>query len=90
MIRKQFFIDKEQNERLRALALSTGKSEGELIREGVMHVLAASPPEENDWKAGFRKIRGMWADYPEIDGIMKRRREARRLRRERMMREQMK
>jgi predicted transcriptional regulator len=86
MIRKQFFIDEQQNKRLKRLALAIGKSEGELIREGVDHRLSRKDAEEADWKAGLRQARGMWADYPEIEQIMKERREARARRRDRMNR----
>ena len=71
MIRKQFFIEEEQNARLKSAALATGKSEAELIREGIDQrlVKAKDEIELTDWRAGWRKVAGMWADYPEIDEI---------------------
>jgi hypothetical protein len=86
MIRKQFFIDEDENKRLKSAALALGKSEAELIREGVKQVLEQSQPSDDDWKVAFRRIKGMWADYPEIEDIMKERRAARGRRRDRMMR----
>lgn len=87
MIRKQFFIEEEQNARLKSTALATGKSEAELIREGIDQrlVKAKDEIELTDWRAGWRKVAGMWADYPEIDEIMDERRKARGRRRDQMM-----
>jgi hypothetical protein len=87
MIRKQFFIEEDENKRLKSAALATGKSEGELIRDGVKQLLEKVQPAEDDWRAGLRSLKGMWADYPEIDQILKDRRAARGRRRDRMMRE---
>ena len=87
MIRKQFFIEEEQNARLKSAALATGKSEAELIREGIDQrlVKAKDEIELTDWRAGWRKVAGMWADYPEIDEITAERRKARGRRRDQMM-----
>ena len=86
MIRKQFFIDEDENTRLKSEALRSGKSEGELIREGVMQVLDRQTATEEDWKVGLRRLKGMWADGPEIDEFMELRRDARRRGRERLLR----
>ena len=87
MIRKQFFIEEDENKRLKSAALATGKSEGELIRDGVKQLLETVQSAEDDWKVGLRSLKGMWADYPEIDQILKDRRVARGRQRDRMMRE---
>jgi hypothetical protein len=86
MIRKQFFIEEEQNARLKRVALVSGKSEAELIREGIDQRLkdAKELAETEDWKAAWRKAAGMWADYPEIDAIVADRRRARGRRRDRV------
>ena len=42
---------------------------------------------DDGWKAGWLQVAGMWADYPELDDILAKRRAARKRRRERMMRE---
>jgi hypothetical protein len=86
MIRKQFFIGKNENARLKSAALSTGRSEGDLIREGIKHVLERENASAEDWKAGLLSVAGMWADYPEIEQIMEMRRKKRRERRKRMNR----
>ncbi len=56
MIRKQFFIDEEHNAGLKRAAFVTGKSEAELIREGIDQrlVQAKAAIEADDWKAGWR------------------------------------
>ena len=86
MIRKQFFIDEEENSRLKAAAVRCGESEGELIRQGVKQVLDQAAPPEEDWKVGLRRLKGMWADRTGIDEVMKVRREARRHTKERLLR----
>jgi hypothetical protein len=66
MVRKQLFVTAEQNQRLKALAAGTGKSEGQLIREGLDDRIAREPAGDQDWKAVWMKAAGMWADYPEV------------------------
>jgi len=84
IVRKQFFIDKKQNERLKARALSTGKSESELIRESVATLLEQDEAAAEDWKAALRGVRGMWADYDGIEEIIREGRKSWRRRRERI------
>lgn len=87
MIRKQFFIDEDENKRLKAASVALGRSEADLIREGVKQVLEQAEPRDDDWKVALRNLKGMWNDYPELDQLMKDRRAARGRRRDRMMRE---
>ena len=56
MIRKQFFIDREQSNLLRRLAASKGVSEGELIRLGVDKIIAEQQSETEDWKRQFARV----------------------------------
>ena len=87
MIRKQFFIDEDENQRLKAAALASGRSEADLIREGVKQVLEHTETRDDDWKVALRSLKGIWSDYPELDQLLKDRRAARGIRRDRMMRE---
>lgn len=69
MIRKQFFIEEEQNALLKRVARVSGKSEAELIREGIDQRLkdAKELTEPEDWKKAMQRVAGIWADYPEIE-----------------------
>lgn len=77
MVRKQVFITAEQNRRLKEAAAASGKPEGEIIREGLDQLLSEKSRQAEDWKAGWQQAAGMWSDYPEIERIMARRRDAR-------------
>lgn len=51
MIRKQIFIEEEQNEALKRVAKRTGKSEGSLIREAVERRLGEEQDADTLWEA---------------------------------------
>jgi hypothetical protein len=51
MKRKQVYIHAEQDERLRALARRNGRTESQLLREGVDRVLAEPLPHGLDHQA---------------------------------------
>ena len=51
MKRKQIYIELDQDRRLRAMARHRGRTESELIREGINRVLAAPPLRARDQKA---------------------------------------
>ncbi len=61
MIRKQIFIEEQQNQALKRLAQRTGKSEGALIREAVERRLA----EEQDANALWETLLERWSQNPE-------------------------
>jgi predicted transcriptional regulator len=84
LVRKQLMLTGEQNAHLKRIAAATSRSEGELVREAIDEWLSRQKAEEEDWKAAWRQAAGLWADREDIDEIMAERREARRLRRERM------
>ena len=67
MVRKQVLLSADQNQRLKALASASGKSEAALIREGLVALIANLPAEEENWKKAWFDAAGMWVDYPEID-----------------------
>ena len=50
MKRKQIYIEANQNRRLRDLSRRHGKSESELIREGIDRVLADPPLDRAAWE----------------------------------------
>ncbi len=60
MIRKQIFIEEQQNQALKRLAQRTGKSEGALIREAVGRRLA----EEQDATALWETLLERWSQDP--------------------------
>ena len=71
MIRKQFFIDEEQNQHLKALSGETGKSEGELIRESIAARIEATAAEDDDWRNGLEKLLRAWADRDDMQGFVR-------------------
>lgn len=86
MIRKQIFIEDEQNRQLKRLAAVTGKSEGALIREGLLQVLNQKMPADDDWKIVLRRLKGIWSDRTDVDEVMAKQREARRRGKKRLLR----
>jgi hypothetical protein len=90
MVRKQVLVTAEQNARLKSLASTTGRAEGELVREGIDKVLAeagtTATASANDWRAGLMELRGMWADRTDLDDLFAERRMRRGKRRDEMMR----
>lgn len=77
MVRKQVFITVEQNRRLKEAAAASGKPEGEIMRASLDQLLSEKALQADDWKTGWQQAAGMWSNYPEIEQIMARRREAR-------------
>jgi predicted DNA-binding protein len=65
LIRKQVSITYEQNQRLKALAAATGRTEADLVREAVAQRLEQA--DNLDWKATFAKAHGMWADRSDAE-----------------------
>lgn len=60
MIRKQIFVEEQQNEGLKRLAKKTGKSEGLLIREAVERRLAEEQEADALWEALLER----WSQLP--------------------------
>ena len=71
MIRKQFFIDAEQNQRLKHVAKMTGKSEGEVIREGLDALIAAKSVGNDDWQRGLERLSGAWSDRGDMHDLVR-------------------
>ena len=71
MVRKQFLIDKEQNQRLKALAGETGKSEGELIGEGIATRIDTKTADSEDWRSGLERLSGAWAERDDMQDFVR-------------------
>ena len=71
MIRKQFFIDAEQNRQLKQLAESAGKSEGEVIRESLEALIIAKSAGDDDWRRGLERLSGAWADRDDMHDFVR-------------------
>ena len=83
LVRKQILITPEQAQELRARAVAAGRPEAEIVREAIDAWLASQKPDEDDWKAAFREVFGLWKDRTDLDELYKRRRQQRALRRQR-------
>lgn len=86
MIRKQFFIDPEASRRLKQAAARRGVSEADLIRQGIEKVLG-DERSTDEWKTGLRQHHGMWSDRTDLDEFYAKRREVRRRRRTKALRD---
>jgi predicted DNA-binding protein len=82
MVRKQIFIDAAQNRRLKAAAAAAGRSEADLVREGLERTLADLEASAEDWKAAWKQAAGIWRERDDLDAFYLARREKRRQRRE--------
>lgn len=65
MLRTQVYLSDSQDQGLKRLARSTGRSQSALIREAIDKLIAEQPAE--DWKACLLSAAGMWADRPEAE-----------------------
>lgn len=61
MVRKQLYLTDGQNERLKRLVNSSGRSQSDLVREAA---------EGADWKERMRGARGMWQGRDDLDETM--------------------
>jgi hypothetical protein len=64
MKRKQIYLDPDQDRRLRALSRHRGRSESELIREGVDRVLKEPPVDRTAWERQLAFIDSLIAKGP--------------------------
>ncbi len=84
MPRIQVYLTESQDEGLRRLARSTGRSQSDLIRAAVDRLIAEEPAE--DWKASLLSAAGIWADRPEVEDEIRETRAQLQRRHERMER----
>ncbi len=74
------YLTARQSRLLKSLSTQTGREQEELFREALERYLSEQKPK-GDWKEALRKACGMWANYPEVEDII---RESRRQTEERM------
>ncbi len=71
MIRTQVYLSKEQEQALKALALSSGSRQSELIREAIDLLLSDKNAIQSQWKSALLNVKGMWADHDTVESEMK-------------------
>lgn len=87
MVRKQVLLSADQNQRLKALASASGKSEAALIRGGIERVLAEQVANPDDWKRRFLDAVANLGDMSELaDRVEANKKEQAKLWRKRMAR----
>ncbi|MDW7712248.1 MAG: ribbon-helix-helix protein, CopG family [Deferrisomatales bacterium] len=64
MVRTQIYITEREQQGLRGLAKTTGKSQSELIRVAIDRFLAAALPGER--RALLRQGRGLWKEREDL------------------------
>jgi hypothetical protein len=64
MKRKQIYLDPDQDRRLGVLSRQRGRSESELIREGVDRVLNEPPLDRSSWERQLALIDSLIAKGP--------------------------
>jgi hypothetical protein len=68
MRKAQVFLREDQKLALQRLSRRTGRKQSELIRHGVDLAIAEGElADNNDWKAGWAKAFGIWADRTDLD-----------------------
>jgi len=70
MVRTQIYLTEQEQEGLRGLARSTGKTQSELIRIAIDRFLTVATPE--DRAARLRRGRGLWQtrdDLPDFSEL---------------------
>ena len=87
LVRKQVLITPEQNRALKEIAVSSRRSEGEVIRRAVDLLREKEAEELKDWRAGLEAVRGMWADRTDLDELYAEARARRLARRQRTIRQ---
>lgn len=64
MVRTQIYLTEVEQEALRSLSQTTGRSQSELIREAIDAMLERQKPA--DRRAAMRRARGMWSDRTDL------------------------
>lgn len=67
MVRTQIYLTEVEQEALRSLAQTTGRSQSELIREAIDAMLERQEPV--DRRAAMRQARGMWSDRTDLPDL---------------------
>lgn len=69
MVRTQVYLTEMQSKRLQAISRLTGRTQSDLIREGVESIVGQLEAKRN-WKAATMGIVGMWSDHDRIEEIV--------------------
>lgn len=64
MVQTQIYLTEVEQEALRSLAQTTGRSQSELIREAIDAMLERQKPM--DRRAAMRRARGLWSDRTDL------------------------
>jgi len=62
MIRTQVYLSKEQEQALKALAMTSGARQSELIREAVDLLLSEKNARQYQWKQALQAMKGVWSE----------------------------
>lgn len=73
MTRMEIELTDEQQSALTALARETGRSEQELLREAVDHLIDEN--DRVDWRGTLAKLEGIWAQREDLPDLRELRRE---------------
>ena len=67
MITAQITLSDDESEALRAMAISTGRTQEAVLHEAVQKFLGESPPD--DRLSLLRQARGMWKDRTDLPDL---------------------
>jgi predicted DNA-binding protein len=70
MIRKQVFITKEQDERLKRVAASRGTPAADLIRKGIDQALKEAE-DSQDWRTVLERLSGAWVARDDMQDFVR-------------------
>ena len=69
MQKVQIFLTRAQKAALEALSRRTGRSQSELIREGIDEVISKAANENLDWRTATESAAGIWAGRDDLDDL---------------------
>ena len=69
MLRTQVYLTEAQDQGLKRLAKTTGRSQSRLIRDAIDQLIESQP--KDDWKASLLAAAGAWKDNDEAEEIIR-------------------